>query len=72
MKIEFFENKYGVNFDITPETVDEVAALARMANNASSEKPEVRFYFSSSPSATVWVKKVKERVQRNSIGNSKS
>mgnify|MGYP003500716759 FL=1 len=69
MKIEFFENKFGASFDIIPETPAEVAMIARIANNASSEPPDVRFYFSGDvPTGVVWIKKIKESVQKNSIG----
>lgn len=67
MKIEFDEWQMGAQFTMTPETPEEVAMIARLAANASSEKVEVNFYFSDKPKGTVWIKKVKESVQHNSI-----
>lgn len=71
MKVTFFENEFGSSFDLQPETVEEVSALARMAKNSKAEKPDIAFYFSGSPTASVWVKKVKKTAQRNYISNSK-
>lgn len=69
MKIEFWEGAYGAEITLTPETPAEVASIARLANNASSEPPVIRFYFSGDvPTGSVWVKKIKESVQKNSIG----
>jgi len=71
MKIEFFENKFGCSFQLTPETVDEVAMLARTAKSSKSEKPEISFYFSGTPSCHIWIKKINEKSQDHSIRNSK-
>lgn len=71
MKIEFFENDQGMDLQFTPETVDEVATLARIANNTKSEKPSIHFYFAGKPSMSMWVKKIAKNLQRNSISNEK-
>lgn len=68
MKVEIFENEHGLSIDIQPETVEESNKLLRFANNVKSEKPSVVYYFSgNSPTLSVWMKKVKESVQVNSI-----
>lgn len=69
MKIEFWEGAYGAEITLTPETPAEVAKIARLANNVSSQPADVRFYFSDDvPTGSVFIKKVKESVQKNSIG----
>lgn len=71
MKVDFFESVYGGNFDLIPETLEEASALARIALNSSAEPVQFKVYFSDSgPTASVWVQKVKESVQRNSIDRS--
>lgn len=71
MKIQFFESEFGTNIDMEPETIEEATALLRMANNSSREPADVRFYFSSkTPTASVWLKKVKKSAQCNSISNT--
>lgn len=67
MKITFTEFEHGVSFDMTPETVEEVGQIARMAANTSAEKPTVTFYFGNNPSGSVWIKKVSKGVQVNMI-----
>ena len=71
MKITFFENKGGMDIQLIPESLEEVSSLARVGLNVKSEKPDVRVYFpeKGSPSMSIWIKKVNEKVQRNSIGN---
>ncbi len=70
MRIEFDENKFGANFTIHPETPAEVAQLLRLSRNAKAEKPDIYFSFSNdAPYCNIWMKKVKENVQRNSINN---
>ncbi len=71
MKIEYFENKYGLDIQFVAETVEEASALSRVGLNVKSEKPFVRVYFpeKGSPTMSVWIKKVNGKVQRNSIGN---
>lgn len=72
MKIEFFENDYGTSFGLIPESVDEVATLARLAKNSKAAAPEISFYFGGSPSCNIWIKKIKKVAQRNSITNKRS
>ena len=71
MKVTFFENNYGTSFELTPETVEEVSALARIAKNSKAEKPVISFYFSGAPSCSIWIKKIKPSAQINSISNNK-
>lgn len=66
-----FENKFGTSFDLKPETVEEVATLARIAKSSKAEKPQINFYFSGSPSCSIWIQKVKETVQNNYLSNKK-
>jgi hypothetical protein len=71
MKMQFFENKFGMEVHFIPETMEEVSSLARVGLNVKAEKPSVRVYFpeNGTPSMSLWVHKVKETVQKNSIGN---
>lgn len=71
MKITFFENKFGTSFDLRPETIEEVATLARIAKSSRAEKPEIVFHFSGNPSCSIWIRKTKEGSQHNSISNRK-
>lgn len=69
MEIEFWENENGMDLQFKPETIEEVAALARIAQNTKSEKPTISFYFSDKPSMSIWLKKIDKNVQINSISN---
>lgn len=71
MKINFFENKFGTSFELTPETPAEVSTLARIAKSSRSEKPEITFYFSQEPSCSIWIRKINEKKQINSISNKR-
>ena len=71
MKIEFQEGKYGCSFILKPETAQELAQLGRMTNNSMATKPEIHLSFSDEPYCSVWIKKVKEKVQKNFIDNKK-
>jgi len=61
MKIVFFENKFGTNFELQPETTAEVATLARIAKSSRAEKPQITFYFSGEPSCSIWIRKTIEK-----------
>lgn len=67
MKVEVFENKFGLDIQMSPETMEEVSMLTRYALNANSEKPNVYMSFSSNPNLSIWLKKRKEKAQINSI-----
>ena len=54
MKITFTENEYNSNFNIEPETADEVAQLFRMVNNSKAEKPEMYLSFGSNDKTKIW------------------
>jgi hypothetical protein len=69
MKISFNESKYGAEITFTPETPAEVAQLARMTRNAKAEKPSISLYLTDSPTCHIWIKKVKEGRQINSMSN---
>ena len=70
MKIEYFEGQYGLQVDMKPETPAEVAQLLRLTKNAKAIKPEIKLYFESdTPSATIWLRKVQPKAQKNSISN---
>lgn len=72
MKIEFFENDFGVSFELKPESVEEVATLARIAKNSKATPPDISFYFGGTPACSIWIKKIKKVAQRNSINNRRS
>jgi hypothetical protein len=67
MKTEFNESDYGLEIDITPETVEEVAMLFRFAKNANSQKPDVWMNFEKKVHCSLWLHKRKLSVQSNSI-----
>lgn len=70
MKIQFFENKHGIDISLSPETPAEMAQLARYAKNAKKEAPVVDLYFSSDhPNMSIWLKKVDEKKQSNTLNN---
>jgi len=69
MKTEIHENQFGFYIESKPETVEEVAMLARYALNCNSEKPTVYMSFSGTPSMNIALKKKKTSVQKNSISN---
>lgn len=71
MKIQFFENENGVAIEFKPETPEEVAQLARIALNRSSEAPDIKLFLSGSPSANIWIKKVKPVAQKHCISRTK-
>lgn len=72
MKVTFWEGVYGAEISLTPETVEEMSALARMTINARSEKPEINLYLSEKePTCSVWVKNVKESVRKTAIRSKK-
>lgn len=67
MKIEFFETDAGSSFQMKPETVEEVGALARMANSSKSEMPQIVFRFGDTPCCDIWIRKVAIQKQNNFI-----
>lgn len=68
MKIEFVEREWGIEFNLTPETVAETAQLFRFANNTKAEKPDVFLSFSSdTPWASITLKKIKVVGQKNTV-----
>ena len=70
MKIECFDSQYGVNIEFKPETVEDVALLLRLTNNAKAIKPEICLFFEGEkPSASIWLKKIQPKAQHNSIKN---
>lgn len=70
MKIEFFENKQGIDINMEPETPAEMAQLARFAQNAKKEAPICNLYFNSdNPNMSIWLKKIDEKKQNNTLNN---
>jgi hypothetical protein len=67
MKVEIFENDFGMDFTVIPETVEDMAKLLRFTNNAKAEKPKVSMYFNGTPSMTVWLRKIHKSKQVNYI-----
>ena len=67
MKVEFDETPFGLHIDVRPESVAEAAILLRYVRNASADKPDVYFNFSSTVNASIWLKKKKPINQTNSI-----
>lgn len=67
MKANFDDSDYGINITIEPETVEEMAMLLRYSRNANSEKPDVFMSFRNKPYCSIWLKKRKPLVQKNSI-----
>lgn len=71
MKITFTENKMYINFELSPETPEEVSQLVRFTQNVKAEKPDVYLSFSGAPCCTLTMMKIREGIQRNSISNKK-
>ena len=67
MKIIFNEYEWGVEFNLEPESVEDVAKLARFAKNAKAEKPSVYLSVSGIPYMSVFLKKVSVKSQSNII-----
>ena len=67
MKLQFWEGKFGAEIKLTPETIEESSQLLRFTNNAKMEKPEIYFSFSGEQYCSIWIKKVAEKNQENSI-----
>lgn len=61
MKVEINENKYALDIQLTPETVEEVSMLARFAMNAKAQKPSIYMSFYSKPYFIVHMSKRTER-----------
>jgi hypothetical protein len=71
MKVTFWDSEVGTEINLQPETMEEVAALARMAINSKSEKPDIYVNIEDKPYCSIWMKKVDKRNQRFSIRNTK-
>jgi len=72
MKLEFTDTKYGNSIELKPETVEEVAKMFRLAKNAKRAPVEIHLSFSSdNPYLNIWIPKVKETVQINSVNNKR-
>jgi hypothetical protein len=72
MKFEYWEGVGGLEIKMIPETPKEAAQLLRISKNAKAEKPSLYFSFSGDePYCNIWLSKVKETVQHNSISNTK-
>jgi hypothetical protein len=72
MKIDFSEWTEGADINLIPETVEEMAALARLSKNALAVKPEIYLSFrNDKPYCSIYLKKQKESVQTHSITNKK-
>lgn len=67
MITKFNENEFGLEIELTPETVEETAMLLRYNQNCNSEKPLVYFSISRIPYLSLWLKKKKKSVQSFSI-----
>lgn len=61
------EGDYGLDIELTPETVEETAMLLRYSQNCNSEKPQVYFSFRKLPYLSIWLKKKKPSVQVYSL-----
>jgi hypothetical protein len=64
MKLKFFENDYGGEIYLEPETVEETMQLARLSLNAKKVPIEMNMSLSSQPSLNIWIKKVEKPSQR--------
>ena len=64
MKVKFFEHDHAGEIQLTPETVEEVTALARFAKNAKAEKPSIYFSFSKEPYLNLYMKKIDKTKQK--------
>lgn len=62
MKVEFFDGDLGSELLLTPETMEETAALLRFSSNASAQKPEIYLSFYKNIYCNVWIKKRKTKV----------
>ena len=73
MKVQFFEGDFGSDISLIPETVEEATQLARTVLNAKRVPPEMLVYLNKdgSQSFSMWVKKVEQKVQKNTISNKK-
>jgi hypothetical protein len=72
MKITFNESKFCVSFSLTPETPQEVAQIARMAQSSKREPAHISFSFSGeNPTGSVYINKIAESKQSNFISNNK-
>jgi len=67
MIAKFNENEFGLEIELTPETVEETATLLRYNQNCTASKPEVFFSFRKIPYLSLFLKKKKKSVQSFSI-----
>ena len=68
MKIAHFENKTGFEICLSPESMKEVTELLRIAKNAKKKPASIYISFSSDePVLNVWIEKINEKRQYNSI-----
>lgn len=69
MKVNFFETEHASEISLTPETVEETAALLRMTNNTKAQKPTIIMGFHDKPYCDIWMKKVEKK--ENFLTNDK-
>lgn len=68
MKITFNEYEHGADFQMIPETPEEVGMLLRLGTNAKQQAPSITVYFSKGvPDACIWFEKVKPGEQTNTL-----
>lgn len=67
MKTTITENNHGVDITLEPETVEDFAQLARFAKNAKKEPASIYLSFNNRPHLSIWMRKIHESKQRNSI-----
>jgi hypothetical protein len=67
MKTEIAERAFGLELNITPETLEETSLLFRFANNVKAEKPDVFLSFSS---AKPWCSVVLKKLHPNKCINT--
>lgn len=72
MKFELHEGKHCLSITATPETAAEVAKLARFTKNSKRVPPNVYLSFSNdTPYMNIYMPKIDEKKQNNSISNRK-
>ncbi len=73
MKFEIQENKGGTQITLIPETIEETSQLLRASKNAARKPVELHyaFYPGQTPQCNIWIGKVAEKNQYNSVSNKK-
>jgi hypothetical protein len=67
MKATISEHSSGLSITLNPESVKEYSQLLRYAKNAKKEKPSIYLSFRNEAYLSIWLRKIKASVQKNSI-----